>query len=201
MSNLAETILRDVPIRGRIYTGGRINTGGNCLDELVLKKDVLAALTAALDPAIAERAGEVVKALRACANGIGSFKTQKGDFGLCDDAADLITALLTANAALRAERDKWMERCGRERAFASSHLIRAEAAEAQIAALTARVEGLTGALHNCVGMLDCLVAESGRSIEWGQEDPFRMGEWFEPEDLAQIKQARAALSTTEEGHE
>lgn len=56
-----------------------------------------------------------------------------------------------------------------------------------------RVERLEAALHNCVGMLDQLVAESGRDIEWGAEDPFRMGEWFEPEDLAQIEQARAAL--------
>jgi hypothetical protein len=173
MSNLAETILRDVPIRGRIYTGGRINTGGNCLDELVLKKDVLAALTAALDPAIAERAGEVAKRLRAvCTCNIDSSPCMADDD--CRDAisaADLITALLTANAALRAERDKWMERCGRERAFASSHLIRAEAAEAQIAALTARVEGLTGALEK-----------------------INVGEGW----AAQI--ARAAL-TTEEGHE
>ena len=57
----------------------------------------------------------------------------------------------------------------------------------------ARAERLEAALHNCVGMLDQLVAESGRDIEWGAEDPFRMGEWFEPEDLAQIKQARTAL--------
>jgi len=56
-----------------------------------------------------------------------------------------------------------------------------------------RAERLEAALHNCVGMLDQLVAESGRDIEWGAEDPFRMGEWFEPEDLAQIEQARTAL--------
>lgn len=31
--------------------------------------------------------------LRACANGFGSFKTNAGDFGLCDDAAAAITAL------------------------------------------------------------------------------------------------------------
>lgn len=53
---------------------------------------------------------------------------------------------------------------------------------------------LVKAVHNCVGMLDQLVAESGRLVEWGAEDPFRMGEWFEPEDLAQIESARAALA-------
>ena len=62
-----------------------------------------------------------------------------------------------------------------------------------LAKQTARAERLEAALHNCVGMLDQLVAESGRAIEWDAEDPFRMGEWFEPEDLAQIEQARAAL--------
>lgn len=68
------------------------------------------------------------------------------------------------------------------------------AAEAEAAALRAKVARLEGALHNCVGMLDCLVAESGRSIGGDQEDPFRMGEWFEPDDLKQLAQARAALT-------
>lgn len=61
------------------------------------------------------------------------------------------------------------------------------------AALRAENERLRAALRNCIGLLDGLVAESGRSIEWGEEDPFRMGEWFEVEDLEQIKEARAAL--------
>lgn len=56
------------------------------------------------------------------------------------------------------------------------------------------IKKLVGAVHNCVGMLDQLVAESGRLVEWDAEDPFRMGEWFEPEDLAQIESARAALA-------
>ncbi len=57
------------------------------------------------------------------------------------------------------------------------------------------VAELVEALRHCVGLLDGLVAESGRSIEWGEEDPFRMGEWFEADDLAKIKRARAALTT------
>jgi hypothetical protein len=52
------------------------------------------------------------------------------------------------------------------------------------------VAELVEALRNCVGLLDGLVAESARSIEWGEEDPFRMGEWFEADDLAQIERAR-----------
>lgn len=53
---------------------------------------------------------------------------------------------------------------------------------------------LVEAVHDCVGLLDQLVAESGRLVEWDAEDPFRMGEWFEPEDLAQIESVRAALA-------
>ena len=53
-----------------------------------------------------------------------------------DERIKPLQARLTAAEAerdtLRAELDKWMERCGRERAFASSHRIRAEAAEAEV---------------------------------------------------------------------
>ena len=64
---------------------------------------------------------------------------------------------------------------------------------AERAALTSEVERLRAALCDCINLLDGLVAESGRSIEWGEEDPFRMGEWFETEELEQIEEARAAL--------
>lgn len=50
------------------------------------------------------------------------------------------------------------------------------------------------ALQVCLTMLDDLAAESGRHVEWGEEDPFRMGEWFEPADLQEIEAARAALA-------
>ncbi|PDT86525.1 hypothetical protein [Sinorhizobium sp. BJ1] len=36
---------------------------------------------------------DLVERLRACANGIGNFKSGKGDYGLCDDAADEIDRL------------------------------------------------------------------------------------------------------------
>lgn len=49
---------------------------------------------------------------------------------------------------------------------------------------------LRAALRKCVDMLDALVAESGRGYGYGEEDPFRMGEWFEAEDLAFIEEAR-----------
>lgn len=169
-TTLAAAILRDVP---------RIQAfGGNVLSE----DYVLATLTAAMDPALTERAGEVLSRLRKA-----DEYEPLGHDGW--EAADLITALLTANAALRAERDKWMERCGRERAFASSHRIRAEAAEAQIATLTARVERLTGVLE---AMLNRHVLYCG-----GPGLPYAGHTDSKLFDLA-----RAALSAaTEQGHE
>jgi hypothetical protein len=56
------------------------------------------------------------------------------------------------------------------------------------------VGALAEALRECVAMLDALVKESGRGVDWGEEDPFRMGEWFEDQDLASIEAARATLA-------
>jgi hypothetical protein len=56
-----------------------------------------------------------------------------------------------------------------------------------------RIDELEVSLRQCVNMLRSLVAESGRSIEWGEEDAFRMGEWFEKEHLEAIAAARAIL--------
>lgn len=41
---------------------------------------------------------DIVEKLKACANGVGSFKTERGDFGLCDEAAAEITRLRAALA-------------------------------------------------------------------------------------------------------
>ncbi|ENN89109.1 hypothetical protein RHSP_01145 [Rhizobium freirei PRF 81] len=42
---------------------------------------------------------DIVERLRACANGLGSLKSSKGDYGLCDDAADEIERLRSDLAA------------------------------------------------------------------------------------------------------
>lgn len=42
---------------------------------------------------------DIVERLRACANGIGSLKTELGDYGICDEAAAEITRLRAALAA------------------------------------------------------------------------------------------------------
>jgi len=67
-------------------------------------------------------------------------------------------------------------------------------AEDDVAALRARVEALEAALKPCVSLLDGLIAESKRSIDWGEEDSFRMGEWFEKEELESIEKARALIA-------
>lgn len=45
-------------------------------------------------------------------------------------------------------------------------------------------------LQRCVTMLDALIVESGRTIEHDEEDRFRMGEWFDKEELEHIAEAR-----------
>lgn len=60
--------------------------------------------------------------------------------------------------------------------------------------LRAENERLREAATGCLTLLDALVEESGRGIEWGEEDAFRMGEWFEKDDMQIIDFARAALA-------
>ena len=52
------------------------------------------------------------------------------------------------------------------------------------------------ALRSCVTILNATIEESGRSIEWGEEDPFRMGEWFD-DDMVSILSVRAVLAELE----
>ena len=92
---LAAAILRDVPRYGLTELGPV--KGGQWMH----CADVLAALSRAMSDDLAERAGEVIRWL------IEADDRGDGNLAMvhCAPAADLITALLTANAALRAERD------------------------------------------------------------------------------------------------
>lgn len=53
-----------------------------------LTLDRLAELRAVAEPARLK----TKERMRACANGVGDFKTERGDYGLCDDAADALEA-------------------------------------------------------------------------------------------------------------
>lgn len=141
-TTLAETILRDVKRYEPDWAKepyDRSEMVESTVGDWLSRDEVLAALTAALDPAIAEKAGEEIESLRLWNR---------------DDAADLITAILAQNAALRKERDASNELGRAFEEDAGQQRERAEAAEAQNAALTAQVEGLTGAVKGLVEILD-----------------------------------------------
>ena len=50
----------------------------------------------------------VVERLRACANGVATFANELGDYGICDTAAALLTALQARNEQLDADCDRWI---------------------------------------------------------------------------------------------
>ena len=96
--NIFAALLRDVPRYTYLSDYGH-------LEQFMEEADVLAALSAHLDAAIAEQAGEMAKRLDAVSLDVGYSSTTTLDSGVVRQAADLITALLTQIAALRAERD------------------------------------------------------------------------------------------------
>ena len=51
---------------------------------------------------------KVVERLRACANGVATFANELGDYGICDTAAALLTALQARNEQLDADCDRWI---------------------------------------------------------------------------------------------
>lgn len=61
-------------------------------------------------------------------------------------------------------------------------------------ALRARLDEAEALGRTMLDLLDGLVKESGRGIDYGEEDPFRMGEWFEDSDFDEIERARAFLN-------
>ena len=86
----------------------------------------LAAMTKERDAKVATDAVEqMIRNLRDCANGMGSFKTNRGDFGLCDDAADMISAIA-------AHRDALNILSAEDVAVHQEAISRAEAAEAEV---------------------------------------------------------------------
>ena len=57
-----------------------------------------------------------------------------------------------------------------------------------------QIKALRDALAGCLPIIGDLVKESGRSVEYGEEDAFRRGEWFESGDLQKVEAAYAALA-------
>lgn len=127
-STLAETILRDV----KRYSLNMLAIemfetphGG-----WVKLPAVEAALSRALDPAIAERAGELAQ------SDDPKVMLYHGEY------VEALRSLLAQNAALRAERDEHAEALKVNNAVLCAALLRAKDAEAQIAALPAATVGV-----------------------------------------------------------
>lgn len=59
---------------------------------------------------------------------------------------------------------------------------------------TVQIESLSLALEKALDLLDQTIEESGRLIEYDEEDPFRRDEWFDDEDKENLKIARQVLS-------
>lgn len=81
---------------------------------------------------------DIVKALRDAANGLRDFKSDQGDYGLCDDAADTITKLRADLAEAERLNKLLQERGGELRsATYAADLASARAKERERCALAA----------------------------------------------------------------
>lgn len=122
-TDLAAALLRDVPRHG----------GWHALDPVpvMYEAEVISALSRALDPALTERAGEVLKRLGTQFSALEELGMYvKANTSLL--AQDLITTLLAQNAALRAERDRYLRHLTAGVENLNAYKDRAEAAEAKV---------------------------------------------------------------------
>ena len=128
-TDLAAALLRDVP---RYEPDNPLDSAPSMKDDpqgdWLSRAEVIAALSRALDPAIAEQAGEVVK--RLTDEHVAASRTE---------AADLISVLLAQNAALRAERDALKRHNNALSQMLDGEETRADAAEAKVSALQAEI--------------------------------------------------------------
>ena len=60
-----------------------------------------------------------------------------------------------------------------------------------------KMQALVEASRYLIPIIDALVKESGRFVDYDAEDAFRMGEWFEDHELQAVDTARAALAALE----
>jgi hypothetical protein len=56
------------------------------------------------------------------------------------------------------------------------------------------VDVLIKAVGKVLEIVDALYEESGKYVAYDEEDAFRRGEWFDPEDILNIENARIAIA-------
>jgi hypothetical protein len=114
------------------------------------------------------------------------------------DAAEAITALRAQLADARRFKDRAIaEACAALETMRHRNADLPPTLEQALA--LPEIAALVEAAGDLLFMLDALKVESGRGIEYGYEDAFRMGEWFEDEDLSRIEHARAAIRALKGG--
>lgn len=202
--DLAAALLKDVP---RYEPDNPLDSAPSMKDDpqgdWLSRDEVLTALSRTLDPAIAERAGKMLEggefdpvSMYEEALGFANGTKVPAKWALWAHSdlvrsRTLITALITQNAALRAENEAYRE----SHLHADKRLLhekaRAEAAEAQIATLTAQVEGLTGALK-------FYADESAYETQYERLPCDCCTDIYEPINRDKGAVARAALSATTE---
>lgn len=185
--DLAAALLRDVPRFSLIDGPHHPFMGYATSGEYLHVSDVSSALTRALDPVLTERVVEEVESLRLWNR---------------DDAADLITALLTANAALRAERETMIDAATVQKMLDDAQPIMAEACrgyEEANADLQARLTAAEAEVEKLRGERDALL-NAGTSLVSALCDDHDVMSNVRIVDLindmaAAIRAARAALTT------
>lgn len=178
-TTLAAAILRDVPRHSGCEVIRPVT--------VIYEHEVLAALTAALDPAIAEQAGEVLEGVTPGPwvyeyTGIGHTVRQPGAYNAIftvnhagnfeQDARfiawcrESVPALLAQIAALRAERDTVLGMYMRSSDEGFRQKARADAAEAEVEKLRGALNKLHHAVCGETGFAACVRLDSGKAYPW-----------------------------------
>lgn len=146
-TTIAETILRDVPRYGTKSIGTRTFVGQDDQGGMVRLADVLAALTAAMDPAIAERAGEVLEGVTEGPWATGEL-TKGGSYRYLEapDWDAFASVVVTCDGERQEEGEANARFIAWCREGVPALLARIAAMEAQIKGLNACIEQLQGPL-------------------------------------------------------
>ena len=167
---LAAVLAREINDRAIVRLQSLHDYAGRPTWDKVLAEEISAALSRAMSDDLAERVGEWQTRLA-----ISSVVDE-----LHGDAADLITALLAQNAALRAERDALIHDLERIKDSETYHLNRAERLEAELKSVLDR-EAAAYARHDAA--LAKAEAERDAAVEAKLDAVSSLDAWFNRREL------------------